>query len=440
MWQTITAGNPWHGRLTGRTKSGAPITFEISMAPLRDERGVVHSYVGMVQDITRELNQEAQAGEALRLESIGRLAGGVAHDFNNMLAAILLNAEQLLLAAPEQEVQELAVEIRDAALRARDVTKQLLAFARRQVFSPAPVDLTEVLAASEKTIRRLLAENITLELRSASGLSLALCDRAQLEQVLIKLALNARDSMPSGGRLTLTTSMLRPGDGGFAQYPGLEPGEYVELAVQDTGVGIPPENVGHIFEPFFTTKGVGKGTGLGLATVYGILKQSKGAIRCESAPGAGTTFLLCLPGSPGPSPAEPSALEQRSGVAARAEKETLLLVDDEPLVRRTVSRALVAGGYRVLEAQSGAEALALAARHSGQIDLLVTDVMMPGMSGGELAARLAVLKPGLRALFISGHPGEALTNGSQLLQGVELLQKPFNTTDLQARIRGLLDA
>jgi PAS domain S-box-containing protein len=381
---------------------------------------------------------EVQFQQAQRLEGIGRLAGGVAHDFNNLLTVILASAESLqeqLAAAPGplEEVEQLSL----AAGRARDLTRQLLAFARKQVIAPVPLDLSAVVRSSEKLLRRVLGEDIALIAETAEGLWPVLCDRAQLEQVILNLAVNARDAMPAGGSLRITAENAEVELPRDAQGGGRPAGQWVRLSVRDAGTGMTPEVQSHLFEPFYTTKGAGKGTGLGLATVHGIVAQSGGHISVESAPGKGTTFEVYLPRTnedPADERAAPPARAPRVG------RETLLVLEDDPLVRSVTVRTLRGAGYEVLVAGNGAEAMALHAAHAGPLELVVADVIMPGLSGPQVVGELRRSRPQLRVLYVSGYPADAIAQRGVLDHGIEFLPKPFTASSLLERVRTLLEA
>jgi two-component system, cell cycle sensor histidine kinase and response regulator CckA len=392
-------------------------------------RGVVVN----ARDVTERQQLEEQFRQSQKLESIGRLAGGVAHDFNNLLTVILSCSESLrqgwragLLPDPEDVEQ-----IHQAGERARDLTRQLLAFARRQIISPVPLDLNTVVRSSERLLRRVLGEDIQLAIRVQPDLWSVLCDPGQIEQVLMNLAVNARDAMPRGGTLTLETRNLPAAVNG-----GGAGGDRVCLRVRDTGTGMTEEVRQHIFEPFFTSKEVGKGTGLGLATVHGIMAQSGGEILVESEPGQGTTFDLVLPRCDRPAVGVARAA---AGPEIRG-TETVLVIEDDPQVRAITVRVLRSAGFRVLVAGSGAEALELAGTGTGPIDVVVTDVVMPGMSGRSAVEALRALHPSLRVLFVSGYPQDAIAQRGVLDAGVDFLQKPFTPAALLARVRHVLDA
>jgi PAS domain S-box-containing protein len=380
---------------------------------------------------------EEQFRQAQKLESIGRLAGGIAHDFNNLLTVILSGAEELKRGLEEGAVldAEIVGEIGAAGGRARELTRQLLAFARRQVIAPVPVDLNALVRRGEKLLRCVLGEDVELAATLQPALWPVRCDPGQMEQVLLNLAVNARDAMPSGGKLTIETSNLDVDASHGALFPGIEPGPYVRLAMHDCGIGMSPEVKARLFEPFFTTKPAGKGTGLGLATVYGIVNQNGGFIRVESEPGCGATFELLFPRT---DQAAVAAAPPAAVGAARG-TETVLVVEDDLQVREVTVRSLRAGGYLVLAAGGGREALDLLAREGAQLHLLVTDVVMQGLDGRALADELRRRHPELRVLYVSGHAEDAILERGVLEPGVAFLPKPFTASSLLARVRAVLD-
>jgi PAS domain S-box-containing protein len=390
------------------------------------------------QDISELRRLETQLLLSQRMEGIGRLAGGIAHDFNNLLTAILGHAEMARGdVAPGDPALGNIAEITRAAQRAADLTRQLLAFARRQIIEPRIVDLNGLVLNVDKLLRRLLGEDIELVTIADPGLWRVRIDPGQFEQVLVNLAVNARDAMPQGGRLMIETSNIKL-DSEFArQHATVQPGAHVLLAVTDTGVGMDPEVLAHIFEPFFTTKEVGKGTGLGLATCYGIVKQNRGSIWVYSERGRGTTFKIYLPRVE--ASVEPrEAPEPRSGESLQG-NETVLLVEDESVVRTLAADALRRHGFQVLTASTGTEALELAGQTLRPFDVLVTDVVMPEMGGQQLAEHLLVQTPALKVLFISGYTDSVLTRDGVLKPGMTLLQKPFTPGQLVQRVRDLID-
>jgi signal transduction histidine kinase/CheY-like chemotaxis protein len=388
-------------------------------------------------EAVRRRQLEAQLAEARRLESVGRLAGGVAHDFNNLLTTIAGYTELLLTDAPRgTDMHADLVEIRDAAKRASGLTRQLVAFSRRQVLQPRVLNLNALVREHQPALRRLLGEGVALEAALDPALPNVSADPAQLEQVLLNLAANALRSMPAGGTLSITTRTTRvaAGDAPCDPAVALEPGPYVVLSVSDTGEGIAPEVLPQVFEPFFTTRPGGLATGLGLATVYGIVRQSGGTVGVQSEPGRGATFHVHLPATDEPAPAEASS----AGHTRAAEPGTVLLVDDDPAVRTLVRTVLSGAGYHVLQAEDGARALQVAAERGGALDLLVTDVVMPGMGGSELADEVARRWPGLPTLFMSGYTGDALADHGVLNPGVMLLEKPFSREALLDHVRQAL--
>ena len=389
------------------------------------------------RDISQQRLLEEQFWQAQKLESVGRLAGGVAHDFNNLLTVVLSGVEEMkhLPGAEGPPISELVQEIGAAGERARDLTRQLLAFARKQVIAPEPLDLSEVVRGAQSLLQRLLGEDVVLSTTLAAGLWPALCDRGQVDQVILNLAVNARDAMPRGGTLAIETSNVEIGEDQAAAQPGMRPGAYVLLAMRDSGAGMDPTVQAHIFEPFFTTKATGKGTGLGLATAYGIVKQSDGFISVESEPGRGTTFRVFFPRTACKG-AEARPLAPATG---RRGAETILVVEDDKQVRNVTVRALQAAGYQVLVASNGREALELAGGAPGQIHLLLTDIVMPGMDGSEVAKALGELHRGIRVLYVSGYSEDAIAQRGVLDAGVELLQKPFTPASLLARVRATID-
>jgi signal transduction histidine kinase len=394
---------------------------------------------GTQRDVTDQRHLEEQFRQAQKMEAVGQLAGGIAHDFNNLLTAILGNTQLLLRDLPPGDSKRSDVEeIRKASERAASLTRQLLAYSRRQMLQPEVLDLNVVVAEMDRLLRRLIGENIALATVLAPDLGRVRADPNQIEQVLVNLAVNARDAMADsgGGKLTIETANADLGDEFTQAHLGSKAGPYAMLAVTDTGTGMDATVRAHLFEPFFTTKEVGKGTGLGLATVYGIVKQSDGYISVYSEPGHGSSFKIYLPRLGSLPRTSPPAL--KSGVGRGT--ETVLVVEDEPSVLALSRRALEAQGYVVLAASDATTALRLVERHGGTIHLLLTDVVMPGMSGRDLADQLAARRPGTRVLYMSGYPGDAVVQHGELPVGSAFLQKPFSPDSLARKVRDVLDA
>lgn len=372
------------------------------------------------------------------MESIGRLAGGIAHDFNNLLTVILGRSELLLRRLPANDENRRDIElIQNTAERAAMLTRQLLQFSRQQVLQPKVLDLNAIVSEVEKLLHRLIGEHIEVMLRLSPKLSLVKADPGQLQQVMMNLAVNARDAMPNGGKLIIETQDVELDEEYARKHAGVIPGIHVMLAVSDNGVGMDDETSARIFEPFFTTKEQGKGTGLGLSTVYGIIKQSGGNIWVYSEPGRGTTFKIYLPRASELSPAEKTS--SFSLRAVQQGNETILLVEDEPGVRELVAEILSAIGYTVLSASNGDEAIEMSQRHNGTIHLLITDVIMPEMSGRELANRISAVRPDTRVLYITGYTSDAILHHGVLDEKIALLEKPFTPASIARKVREVLD-
>ncbi|GIJ46138.1 hypothetical protein Val02_30240 [Virgisporangium aliadipatigenens] len=389
--------------------------------------------LAMVTDVTEQKSIEAQLHQAQKLDAVGQLAGGIAHDFNNLLTVIDGYAALLIAGADEATTRDL-VMIREASARASGLTRQLLTFARAQTARPQVVDVAVVVAGVEGLLRRLIREDVDLVVTASATPVPVRADAGQLEQVLVNLAINARDAMPGGGTLTIHTDRVVL-DAGRVEGLAAKPGDYVSITVTDTGCGMTAEVAARIFEPFFTTKDQGKGTGLGLATVYGIVTGAGGYIRVDSRPGAGTTFGIYLPATAAAAAAPVEAVEPKRLTVGT---ETILLVEDDPAVRQLTERILTTAGYRVLIGVNGEDALAVAAAHS-RIDLLLTDVVMPGMNGQQLADRLTELRPGLPVIFTSAYTRGALTPTEENMI-IAFLDKPFTASALTEKVRSVLDA
>ncbi|MBI2298832.1 MAG: response regulator [Armatimonadetes bacterium] len=436
VWESVLAGGTctfeWNAR---RPSDGSEFPVEVYLCPMaRGDDAVV---VATVRDLTERRRLAAQLEHAHRMNAIGQLAGGVAHDFNNLLTTITAAANFLAGAVPPDGPAAADVDaIRHAAERAAELTGQLLAFSRRQVIQPRPIQLNELLEGMRQIIRRLLKESVALRLDLDEHLGVVLADPGQLEQAVMNLVANSDDAMPRGGILALRTSEVTLTTAELAAQPDVTPGDFVLLSVTDTGGGMDESTAEHVFEPFFTTKDVGRGTGLGLASVYGIVKQNRGHITCESAPGRGTTFGIYLPRLAMP---EAPAAGPPSPVADCRGDETILLVEDEPMVRELLQRVLEDYGYRVLAAPDGPTALGLAEQPDAAIDLLLSDVVMPGMSGRELAERLLTQLPGVAVLHMSGHPESVMAREGVLVSGAQFIAKPFGPAALGAKVRQVLD-
>ena len=410
--------------------------FEAHVQPLRDPDGVIQGVIGVALDVTDRERLTDQLRQSQKMQAIGELAGGVAHDFNNLLMVVKGHAQLLIERLPEASPLRAGVQqMEKAADRAAALTRQLLAFSRKQVLQPRVLDMNEVVAGMIRMFSRVIGENIEMAFLPGGNLARVKADPAQIEQVLLNLVVNARDAMPEGGRLTIETSNIVLDRGYAATHASVEPGRYVMLSVTDTGCGMDDRTKARIFEPFFTTKGPGKGTGLGLATVYGVVKQSGGYIYVYSEVNHGTTFKIYLPQVT--AELDKPATETDPRGHARG-TETILFVEDEQSVRDLVREFLGATGYCVLEAADGAQALRVAETHPGPIHLLVTDVVMPHLSGPELASKLAPNRPEMKVLFISGYTDDTVFRHGVLEGGVAFLQKPFNLKALAQRIREVL--
>ncbi len=397
------------------------------------------SFELFAEDVTERRTLEQQLRQSQKMEAVGRLAGGIAHDFNNLLMVISGYSEFLLdRLGPDQSLRGPAQEIASATQRASSLTRQLLAFSRKQMLAPRVLDLNGVVTENLKMLTRMIGEDIDLVMVPATGLGAVRADAGQIEQVIMNLAVNARDAMPSGGKLTIETSNVSLDDGDARLHAPLRPGDYVMLAISDTGQGMDSETQSHIFEPFFTTKGL-KGTGLGLSTVYGIVKQSGGYIWVSSEPSKGTTFKIYLPRVAEKVESPAQVVVPAEVVATEPGTETILLVEDEANLRYLARQFLEKQGYRVIEAADGAVAMQIAVAHDGIIHLLLTDVIMPGMNGRELAQRVSEIRPNTKVLYMSGYTENVIGHNGTLDAGVRLLQKPFTLHDLKNKVREVLD-
>lgn len=425
-------------------RDGTRAAVLLSITALRGDEGEITGFVGLTYDLTeirraeREKDRlQSQLAQAQKMESIGQLAGGVAHDFNNMLGVILGHTE-LAMVDPDLKPSTSAAfrEIRKAAERSANLTRQLLAFARKQPFSPRVLDLNQTVDGMLSILRRLIGEGIDLKLVRADNLWPVAMDPSQVDQIVANLCVNARDAINGTGRITIETKNVTVEPMEEAAHQGVPPGDFVMLAVSDDGRGIDSETLGRIFEPFFTTKGVGCGTGLGLSMVYGTVKQNRGFINVYSEPGRGSVFRIYLPRTTG----ETSQTEAPVGAAEVVQgHRTILLVEDEPAILEMTRLMLVASGYMVLFTAAPADAIRIARSHDGAIDLLVTDVVLPGMNGRDLARELEAMRPGIKHLYMSGYTADVIAHHGVIDSGVKFIQKPFSRTDLLSKIREVLE-
>ena len=433
-----------------RRADGSPIVVSVSTSPLRRPDGTIYGIMSILMDITERKVAEGDAkpaddggGTAPPVPEDGgrgKACRGVAHDFNNLLTAISGYSDLLLHRLPDYSTLRRDVEeIRKAGDRAAALTRQLLAFSRRQILQPKVLDLNAMVTRMGQMLRRLIGEDIELSIDLSPSLSRVKADPGQIEQVIVNLAVNARDAMPDGGRITIATADADLSHTYAAAHPEVRPGPHVLLSVADTGQGMSDETQAHLFEPFFTTKERGKGTGLGLATVYGIVQQSGGHIRVNSAADRGSTFLIYLPRVEAPEDGAQGA-DRPLLPHPSPGTETVLLAEDEEVVRRLAREILTGNGYKVLEAGNGREALLLSEAHRGEIHLLLTDVVMPKISGRELSERIRLMRPGLRILYMSGYTDDAIFRHGVLENGIPFLQKPFTPGALARKVREVLDS
>lgn len=438
LWQSILAGNVFRCTMVNRKKSGDVFVAEKTITPLRDNEGIITHFISNDRDITDRRRMENQLQQAQKMDAIGRLAGGVAHDFNNLLMVISSYAELMLDSiTPQHPLRRNVDEIQKASRRAADLTRQLLAFGRKQMQSLQLLDLNLIIEDINRMLPRLIGEDIELVFAPGQKLGRVKADPVQIEQILMNLVANARDAMPKGGRLLIETASVRLDDAYVQEHSIVPPGDYVLLTVTDSGMGIAPEHLLHIFEPFYTTKEEGKGTGLGLATVYGIVKQNSGFIWVYSEPGMGTTFKIYLPRARQKTPSQqpPAPVE-----GCPRGCETLLLAEDEEAVRTSIREFLSLNGYIVLEATNGTEAMAIARAYDGPIDLMITDVVMPQLGGAKLAGELTSDRPKMKVLFVSGYAETIFQSHGAIDVTTNFLQKPFSLKTLARKIREVLDA
>jgi two-component system, cell cycle sensor histidine kinase and response regulator CckA len=443
--RNLIATGFWRGEHLQRKRNGETIWTSTFISLVKDEQGRPAGFLGIDQDITARKQAEAEKAkleaelqQTRKMESVGRLAGGVAHDFNNMLGVILGRAEMAIEQVdPEHPIQDDLEEIRKAATRSADLTRQLLAFARKQTVAPQVLDLNRTVEGMLQMLSRLIGENIVLDWQPKAALWPVKMDPTQIDQILANLCVNARAAIAGIGQIHIATGNVAFDAAACANHAGFLPGEFVQLSVADTGCGMDRETLGHIFEPFFTTKGIGEGTGLGLATIYGIVKQNNGFIHVSSEPGQGTTFKIYLPrhvGTSVPTPRNSTATPAAHGI------ETILLVEDEPSILDMTRAMLEKQGYTVWAAPTPGQAIQLAREHTGAIHLLMTDVVMPEMNGRDLAQTLRARHPDLKLLFMSGYTADVIALNGVLEDGMHFIQKPFAQQELAVQIRHALDS
>jgi PAS domain S-box-containing protein len=431
-------GEVFTGRsITRQSKDGKPANLKLSCAATFDAEGNATGVTAIFEDVTDSNKLEEQLRQAQKMEAVGRLAGGVAHDFNNLLTVVLGASDLLLLELqPNDPHRSVIGEIREAGERAAALTTQLLAFSRKQLVEPKVFVVNELVADVNKMLRRLIGEDIQVSMRLSPDLSAVEADRGQIEQVLVNLAVNARDAMPRGGALIIETANVTLAEDYVRSHTGVLAGEYVMLAVSDTGTGMSEDTKAHLFEPFFTTKEAGRGTGLGLATCYGIVRKAGGHIGVYSETGVGTAMKVYLPRAA----SKGDAAEVTAVAPVARGSETILVVEDDNAVRTITLRVLKAQGYNVLEAADGPSALAALESHQGPVQLLFTDVVLPGMGGREVAERVRALRPDMKILFTSGYTDDVILQNKLLEHNVLVLQKPFTPATLAAKVREILDA
>jgi PAS domain S-box-containing protein len=433
LWKTISDGRTWTGRMVNKRKDGTLYTEESTISPIRDDSGRIVNYVAVKRDITEQLRLANQFQQAQKMEAVGLLAGGVAHDYNNMLSVILGYTELALDDVdPSLPLHANLEEIYKAAIRSTDITRQLLAYARKQTIKPVALDLNQNVASMLKMLRRLIGEDIDLAWLPQVGLDAIKMDPVQVDQILINLSVNARDAIAGVGKVTIETENVYFDEAYCARNLGFVVGAYVLLAISDDGRGMDKEILDHIYEPFFTSKELGHGTGLGLSTVYGIVKQNNGFINVYSEPGNGTTFRIYLPRYAG----QAVDSQRKKGMEIpRSGGETVLLVEDEQALLKMTQILLQQLGYRVLTAGTPGEAIGLAEKYANEIQLLITDVVMPQMNGRVLAERLQSLYPSIKILFMSGYTATIIANRGDLDIDVNFIQKPFSMKNLAVKVR-----
>jgi two-component system cell cycle sensor histidine kinase/response regulator CckA len=444
LWQTILGGREWRGEFQNLKKNGELYWVAASISPITNSDGVTTNFLAIYEDISGRKHQEEileqteeQFRQSQKMEAIGSLAGGVAHDFNNLLSVIIGYADLMAMEVKKEDPLRSSLDqIRKAGQRAADLTRQLLAFSRKQVLQPRIFDLNGIIMESSKMLQRLIGEDIELVTFLDPALGKVKADPTQFTQVILNLAVNARDAMPDGGKLTIETTNATLDENYTRTHLDTKPGAYVQLLVSDTGGGMSEDVLEHIFEPFFTTKERGKGTGLGLSTVYGIVKQSEGNIEVESRLGKGTTFRIYLPLVEVPA----ESLQTKIQMELKSRSETILLVEDDEMVRALAAHALRRKGYHVLEAANGGEALLICEQHPEKIHLLLTDVIMPHLSGRALADKLSGMRPDMKILYMSGYTDNIIIPHGVLEAEIAFLPKPFTPDELLQIVASTLDS
>ena len=437
LWDTILAGHVWHGEMTNRRKDGSLYTVDQTITSVKDAGGVIDHFITIQRDLTEQKRLEAQFLQAQKMEVVGRLASGIAHDFNNLLTVINGTADLAMTDLGEDDpLREACLQIHAAGDRAARLTRQLLAFSRQQIMKPEVLNLSALVADLRGMLQRLIGEDVALVVVPAKDAGSVIADPVQIEQVVMNLAVNARDAMATGGTLTIETRNVDLDEAHAADHPSVRPGPHVLLAISDTGEGMDEATRLRIFEPFFTTKGVGKGTGLGLSTVYGIVKQSGGSIWVNSKPGQGTTFKVYLPRVDEVA----RRVQPPPTITSVQGTETLLIVEDEEGVRRIAERILQTAGYTVLTASNGAEALLLLEQHDGPVHLVLTDMVMPGMTVRDLATQLKGLHPRTKLLYTSGYSDDAVLPDGLLDKATHFIGKPYAAAELRRKVREVLDS
>ena len=443
MWERLSSGNVWEGQLNNKNKDGHVFSEQATISPVLDPEGVIVNFIAVKKDITQQIrsNEEnaklqEQLQQAQKVEAIGRLAGGVAHDFNNLLSIILGYSENIYdQLQPGDPLREDAKEVIDAGRRSAALTRQLLAFSRRQPLQPIVANLNDIISNVQKMLVRLIGEDIELDLALSKKLENVIADPGQIEQVIVNIAVNARDAMPTGGKLVIETANVELDESYVNEHPGVVSGRYVMIAINDTGSGMDNDILSQIFEPFFTTKKKDRGTGLGLSTVYGIVKQSGGNIWVYSEPGFGTTFKIYLPTSDTELKMTKKGPEKKKLLNGDG---NILIVEDEAVIQELLLKILSQYGYRVITAKNGNEALQMVEEKGLELDLVITDAIMPSMGGSALIKQLKVNHPGLKVLLMSGYTDNIIADHCVVDSETPFLQKPFSIHDVISKVQEVM--